>query len=114
MTEKEKLVELTEDGGTVASRLLNVASVFDTATPWAPYLVNALKAKEIYKRDTSYVVESGRVQIVDEFTGRVLDGRRWGDGLQQAVEAKEKLQTSNVSQVRATCCAARDSHARRA
>ena len=49
----------------------------------------ALKAKELYRRDSDYVVQNGEVRIVDEFTGRILDGRRWSEGLHQAVEAKE-------------------------
>lgn len=59
------------------------------------------RAQELYKRDEQYIVEQDAVAIVDEFTGRVLAGRRWGDGLQQAVEASEGVSLSNVSQVRA-------------
>jgi len=62
--------------------------LFDLSDPWAFFIINALKAKELYLKDKEYIVSGGEVAIVDAFTGRVLTGRRFSDGLQQAIEAK--------------------------
>ena len=59
--------------------------------PWAHYITNALKAKELFVKDVNYIVRDGEAVIVDEFTGRVMPGRRWSDGQHQAIEAKESL-----------------------
>jgi preprotein translocase subunit SecA len=72
-----------------------VPDLYDPRSQWASYLVNALKAKELQIRDVNYIVRGDEVIIVDEFTGRTMPGRRWGDGLHQAVEAKEKLTIQN-------------------
>jgi len=96
--EKEQNVVLTEDGSVISEKALKVKTLFDTANPWAPFIANALKAKEIFKKDINYVIKDKQVMIVDEFTGRVLDGRRWGNGLHQAVEAKEKVDISDETQ----------------
>lgn len=66
--------------------------LYDPRTQWASYVVNALKAKELFVRDVNYIVRQNEVVIVDEFTGRTMQGRRWSDGLHQAVEAKEGLE----------------------
>ncbi len=71
-------------------------------TPLVGYLNNALKAKELYKRDRDYVVASGEVLIVDEFTGRVLQGRRYNEGMHQAIEAKERVEIKEENQTLAT------------
>ena len=65
--------------------------MFGTDTKWAAYLFPALNAKELYFRERDYLVDQGEVKIVDEFTGRVMEGRRWNGGLHQAVEAKERV-----------------------
>jgi preprotein translocase subunit SecA len=93
--EKQKSVLLTEDGYEAAEDVLAVADLYDPREQWASYLINALKAKELYTLDTHYIVRGDEVIIVDEFTGRTMPGRRWGDGLHQAVEAKEKLPIQN-------------------
>ena len=62
----------------------------------------ALKAKELYKRDKDYIVQGGEVKIVDEFTGRILEGRRWSEGIHQAVEAKEGVKIKEENQTLAT------------
>jgi preprotein translocase subunit SecA len=84
---------------TNVSRLfsIQVADLYDAREQWASYVINAIKAKELFLRDTSYIVRAGEVIIVDEFTGRTMPGRRWSDGLHQAVEAKEKLEIQNES-----------------
>ena len=71
-------------------------------TPLVGYLNNALKAKELYKRDRDYIVVDGEVLIVDEFTGRVLHGRRYNEGMHQAIEAKEGVEIKAENQTLAT------------
>jgi preprotein translocase subunit SecA len=81
---------LTEEGLAKVEKMLGVDDLYDEANIHrVPYLVKAVQARALYTRDRDYVVENGRVQIVDEFTGRILDGRRYNDGLHQALEAKE-------------------------
>jgi preprotein translocase subunit SecA len=89
--EKQRNVTLTDEGYAKTEQLLGVTDLFDAADPWAHYINNALKAKELFIKDVNYIVRSAEVVIVDEFTGRVMPGRRWSDGLHQAVEAKEGL-----------------------
>ena len=90
--------QLTEDGIDKAQELLNVKDLFDISTQYAHHLLQALKAKELYKIDIDYVIKNGEVMIVDEFTGRLMDGRRWSEGLHQAVEAKEGLKIQDETQ----------------
>jgi preprotein translocase subunit SecA len=89
--EKQRNVILTDEGYAKAENLLGVTDLFDAADPWAHFVSNALKAKELFIKDVNYIVRGQDVVIVDEFTGRVMPGRRWSDGLHQAVEAKEGL-----------------------
>jgi preprotein translocase subunit SecA len=100
--EKNKNVILTEEGIDKAQELLQVEDLFDTQTQLAHYVLQALKAKELFIRDTDYVVKDGEVVIVDEFTGRMMEGRRWSDGLHQAVEAKEGVKIQDESQTLAS------------
>lgn len=93
--EKQKSILLTEQGYEDAEEILNVRDLYDPREQWASYLLNALKAKELFLKDVSYIVRGKEVVIVDEFTGRVMQGRRWSDGLHQAVEAKEGLPIEN-------------------
>ncbi|MEN9227110.1 MAG: preprotein translocase subunit SecA [Gloeomargarita sp. GMQP_bins_120] len=87
--EKNRNILLTDEGFLEAERLLGVNDLYDPENPWAHYVFNAIKAKELFIRDVNYIVRNDEVVIVDEFTGRVLPGRRWSDGLHQAIEAKE-------------------------
>lgn len=96
--EKNKNIILTEEGIDKAQELLNVKDLFDISNQYAHHLLQALKAKELYKIDIDYVIKNGEVMIVDEFTGRLMDGRRWSDGLHQAVEAKENLKIQDETQ----------------
>ncbi len=100
--EKNKNVILTEEGIDRAQELLGVDDLFDISNQYAHHLLQALKAKELYKIDTDYVVKNGEVMIVDEFTGRIMEGRRWSDGLHQAVEAKEHLKIQDETQTLAS------------
>jgi preprotein translocase subunit SecA len=101
--EKEHVVFLTDAGIVKAQELLGVDSFYTGENmEWPHFLETALKAHHLYKRDQEYVVKDGEVIIVDEFTGRMMPGRRWSDGLHQAVEAKEGLRIREESQTYAT------------
>ena len=100
--EKNKNVILTEDGIDKAQELIGCKDLFDINTQYAHHLLQALKAKELFIKDTDYVVKDGQVVIVDEFTGRLMQGRRWSDGLHQAVEAKEKVAIQDETQTLAS------------
>ena len=100
--EKNKNVILTEDGIDHAQELIGVKDLFDIQTQYAHHLLQALKAKELFVKDTDYVVRDGEVMIVDEFTGRLMEGRRWSDGLHQAVEAKEGVDIQDETQTLAS------------
>ena len=100
--EKNKNIILTEDGIDKAQNLLKIDDLFDISSQYAHHLLQALKAKELYKPDTDYVVRNGEVMIVDEFTGRIMEGRRWSDGLHQAIEAKENLKIQDETQTLAS------------
>ncbi|KAJ3669579.1 hypothetical protein LUZ60_011529 [Juncus effusus] len=93
--EKQKTVLLTEQGYEDAEQILEINDLYDPKEQWASYVLNAVKAKELFLRDVNYIVRGKEVFIVDEFTGRVMQGRRWSDGLHQAVEAKENLPIQN-------------------
>lgn len=100
--EKARNVLLTDEGFAEAERLLEVTDLFNPEDPWAHYIFNALKAKELFITDVNYIVRNDEVVIVDEFTGRVLPGRRWSDGLHQAIEAKEGVEIQPETQTLAT------------
>ena len=88
--ERKRTVGVTEDGVTFVEDQLGIDNLYEAAnTPLVGYLNNALKVKELYHRDKDYIVREGQVLIVDEFTGRVLVGRRYNEGMHQAIEAKE-------------------------
>ncbi len=89
--EKQRSCTLTDDGFAKVEELLGVSDLYNPQDPWAHYITNALKAKELFVRDVNYIVRDGEAVIVDEFTGRVMAGRRWSDGQHQAIEAKEGL-----------------------
>jgi preprotein translocase subunit SecA len=101
--EKEHTVALTEEGVRQAEKLAGVESFYTAGNMEWPHLIdNALKAHHLYKRDVNYVVQNGEVVIVDEFTGRLMPGRQWSDGLHQSVEAKEGVRVKEESQTLAT------------
>ena len=89
--EKNKNVILTESGSKQIEKILSIQDLYDPRDPWIPYIINALKANALYFNNVHYIVQNNRIIIVDEFTGRIMPDRRWGDGLHQAIEAKEKL-----------------------
>jgi len=101
--EKHKNAMLTEEGVAKSERLLGVANLYDPSQIAVLHHVQqALKAHVLFKRDVDYVVKDGQVIIVDEFTGRLMEGRRWSDGLHQAVEAKEGVTIESENQTLAT------------
>ena len=100
--EKNKNVIFTEDGIDRAQEIIGCKDLFDINVQYAHDLLNALKAKELFIRDTDYVVKDGEVVIVDEFTGRMMPGRRWSDGLHQAIEAKEGVEIQDETQTLAS------------
>ncbi len=100
--EKQRSCTLTDDGFAKTESLLQVDDLFDPKDPWAHYITNALKAKELFVRDVNYIVRDGDAVIVDEFTGRVMPGRRWSDGQHQAIEAKESLSIQPETQTLAS------------
>lgn len=100
--EKARNVLLSDEGFAESERLLKVQDLYDPNDPWAHYIFNAIKAKELFLKDVNYIVRNGEVVIVDEFTGRVLPGRRWSDGLHQAIEAKEHVEIQPETQTLAT------------
>ena len=101
--EKSRSVTLTESGVAKVERLLGVHNLYDPRQiDTLHHVQQALKAHAIFKRDVDYVVKDGEVIIVDEFTGRLMPGRRWSDGLHQAVEAKERVHIREENQTLAT------------
>ncbi|MFP2902061.1 preprotein translocase subunit SecA [Corallococcus sp. 4LFB] len=103
LDEKHRAVALTDDGIDKLQKRLNVGNLYDPGEiETLHHVEQALRAHTLYKRDKDYVVKDGEVQIVDEFTGRLMPGRRWSDGLHQAIEAKEGVKIENENQTLAT------------
>ena len=101
--EKKKTVGILEDGVTKVEELLKIENLYEAAnTTLIGYLNNSVRAKELFKRDKDYVVMNGELLIVDEHTGRMLAGRRYSDGLHQALEAKERIDIKDENQTLAT------------
>ncbi|MGO9488082.1 MAG: preprotein translocase subunit SecA [Solirubrobacteraceae bacterium] len=101
--EKHKSVSITEQGVAKAERYLGVDHLYRAENGHlVNHLIQSLKAESLYKRDVDYAVIDGEVKIIDEFTGRILEGRRWGEGLHQAVEAKERVPIQEENQTLAT------------
>src|ERR1700761_2400659 len=101
--ESKRTVAVTEEGVAFVEDQLGIENLYEAAnTPLVGYLNNALKVKELYKKDRDYIVTNGEVLIVDEFTGRVLQGRRYNEGMHQAIEAKEGVQIQQENQTLAT------------
>ena len=101
--EKHKTVSITEQGVAKAERFLGVDHLYRAENGHlVNHLIQSLRAEELYKRDVDYAVIDGHVQIIDEFTGRILEGRRWSEGLHQAIEAKERVPIQEENQTLAT------------
>ena len=101
--EKNHTVSLTEEGNKHCQELLGVENLYDDIqSEWAHHINQAIRAHEFYHKDVDYVIKDGEIVIVDEFTGRLMPGRRWSDGLHQAVEAKEAVKIERENQTLAT------------
>ncbi len=101
--EKSHTATLTEEGVHKAEKILGVGNIYDdVSSEWAHHLTQGLRAYHLFKKDVAYVVKDGEIIIVDEFTGRLMPGRRWSDGLHQAIEAKENLRIKEENQTLAT------------
>ena len=100
---KKRTVSVLEEGISKVEEILKIDNLYKSEnTPLIGYLNNALRAKELYKRDKDYVIMNGEVLIVDEHTGRMLQGRRYNEGMHQAIEAKEAVKIQNENQTLAT------------
>ncbi len=101
--EKNQTVTLTDQGVAAAEKMLGVPNLYnDVESEWVHHINQALRAHHLYKREDHYIVKDGEVIIVDEFTGRLMPGRRWSDGLHQAIEAKEHIAIKEENQTLAT------------
>ena len=101
--EKNQNATLLEEGLAFCEQALGTSDLYNVEDPWIPYILNSVKAKELFVRNTHYIAnEENEIIIVDEFTGRTMVGRRWSDGLHQAVEAKEGLPIQDESQTLAS------------
>ncbi len=103
MEEKSKTASLTEEGNTKVEELLGIENLFDPQhIELLHHIYQGLKAHHLYKLDVDYMIKDNEIVIVDEFTGRLMPGRRWSDGLHQAIEAKEGVKVKNENQTLAT------------
>ncbi len=101
--EKTRQAMLTDEGVVRVEEILGIENLYAPEYVDTVHVIqNALRAHAVYKRDVDYVVRDGQIMIVDEFTGRLMEGRRWSDGLHQAIEAKEKVRVQNESQTYAS------------
>lgn len=103
MEEKSKTVSLTEEGNAKVEQLLKIKNLYDIAhIELVHHIYQALKAHYLFKRDVDYMIRENEIVIVDEFTGRLMPGRRWSDGLHQAIEAKENVKVKKENQTLAS------------
>nr|YP_011007582.1 Preprotein translocase subunit secA [Syringoderma abyssicola]WAM65011.1 Preprotein translocase subunit secA [Syringoderma abyssicola] len=100
--EKAKKISLTNKGLERTKILLDVENIYSIQDPWIPYILNSLKARYLFFRDVHYILKKNNIVIIDEFTGRIMEGRKWGDGLHQAIEAKENIQMLKGSETLAS------------
>ena len=95
---KDQKVELTTTGYKFVEQIIG-KNLFDLNDPWAYYVINSIKAKELFFNEKDYIVKDGAISIIDSFSGRVLEGRRFTDGIQQSIEAKEDLKITSETQI---------------
>ena len=100
--EKNRNITLTDSGIIFCEKFLKTNNIYNIKDPWAQYIINALKAKELFLKDQHYIIRKSEIIIVDEFTGRIMNGRRWSDGLHQAIESKESLPIKNENRILAS------------
>lgn len=100
--EKSKSIILTVTGISKCEKILKIDNLYNINSPWIKYIVNALKAKEFFLKNRDYIIKNNEITIVDEFTGRIMSGRRWSEGLHQAIEAKENVKIEAENKVLAS------------
>ena len=100
--EKARNITLSDKGIKYCEQILNVDNLYNINNPWAQYIINSLKAKELFLKNQHYIIRNQEIIIVDEFTGRIMHGRRWSDGLHQAIESKENLPIQNENKTLAS------------
>nr|YP_009395119.1 preprotein-translocase subunit a [Bryothamnion seaforthii]ARW63887.1 preprotein-translocase subunit a [Bryothamnion seaforthii] len=100
--EKSRSITLTEEGVTLCEETLQIKNLYDVNIPWIKYIINSLKAKELFLKNKDYIIKNNQIVIVDEFTGRIMEGRRWSDGLHQSIEAKENVKIEAENQTLAS------------
>ena len=100
--EKNQNVILTEQGNQQVEKITQINDLYNPKDPWIPYIINALKAYTLFFNNTHYIIQNNKIVIVDQFTGRIMPNRQWGDGLHQAVQAKEKLPIQPRSETQAS------------
>nr|QVQ56695.1 preprotein-translocase subunit a [Erythrocystis saccata] len=100
--EKAKSIILTTTGISKCEKILKIDNLYNIKSPWIKYIINALKAKEFFLKNRDYIIKNNQITIVDEFTGRIMTGRRWSEGLHQAVEAKEHVKIEAENKVLAS------------
>ncbi len=100
--EKSKSIVLTVNGISKCEKILQIDNLYNISSPWIKYIVNALKAKELFIKNKDYIIKENQITIVDEFTGRIMTGRRWSEGLHQAIEAKENVKIEAENKVLAS------------
>lgn len=91
LDEKTKDISLSQEGYKKSQNYLQVSNLYDPSNPWMLYILNALKANYSFKKNKDYMIKNQKIVIIDEFTGRIMEDRRWNKGLHEAIEAKEKL-----------------------
>lgn len=96
--EKNKTVRLTNQGILQIEKILETTNLYDPTNPWIPYIINAIKARTLFLKETNYIVKNNEILIIDEFTGRIMPERRWSEGLHQAIEAKERVTVKQGSE----------------
>nr|YP_010904219.1 preprotein-translocase subunit a [Catenella fusiformis]WCH57470.1 preprotein-translocase subunit a [Catenella fusiformis] len=100
--EKARNIVLTDQGIIKCESFLETSNLYNLNNPWIQYILNALKAKELFFNNVHYIIKDQEIMIVDEFTGRIMQGRRWSDGLHQAIEAKESIKIQPENQILAS------------
>ena len=100
--EKKKNITLTEEGHKQSEKILDINDLYNKNKPWINYIINALTANSLFFNNVHYIIQKNRIIIVDEFSGRTMPDRRWGKGLHQAIEAKEKLPISKPTRTQAS------------
>ena len=100
--EKSRNINLTEEGVSICEKILAIKNLYNINSSWLRYIINALKAKELFLKNKDYIIQEDRIVIVDEFTGRIMEGRRWSDGLHQSIEAKENVVIENENKTLAS------------